>query len=86
MSLLEEEETPVADEGPEAGPVALPAALASALRQAIEAQNATRVSTLLDQLEEVGQGERRLVQRLREQLRQYDMDAMLDMLEEVDRG
>ena len=28
----------------------------------------------------------RLAERLREHLRQYDMDAMLDMLEEVDRG
>jgi hypothetical protein len=34
----------------------------------------------------VGEAEHRLAQRLREQLRQYDMDAMLDFLEEVDRG
>ena len=86
VDLEEEEETPATEEEIETGPVALSAALASALRQAIEAQNATRVSTLLDQLEEIGRAERRLAERLREQLRQYDMDTMLDLLEEVDRG
>ena len=82
------EEAPAEGDEPlaEEGSVALPAELAQPLRQAIEAQNATRVSSLLDQLEEVGEAERRLAGRLREQLRQYDMDAMLDLLEEIDRG
>jgi hypothetical protein len=34
----------------------------------------------------LGETERRLADRLRDRFRQYDMDAMLDLLEEVDRG
>ena len=67
-----------------AGPYALPRALAQTLRETIEAQNATRVSDQLDQLETLGEGEQRLAGRLRELLRRYDMDGMLDLLNEVD--
>jgi hypothetical protein len=83
---LEGEAPAAAAQAAAEGPLALPAALALPLAPAIEAQSATRVSALLDELEEVGEAEHRLAQRLREQLRQYDMDAMLDFLEEVDRG
>ncbi len=66
------------------GEMVLPANLAQPLREAIEEQNATQVSALLDQLAMLGAGERRLAERLREPLRRYDMDAMLDLLQEVD--
>ena len=62
----------------------LPADLAQPLRQALAVQNATRVSALLDQLAAMGEGESRLADRLREPLRRYDMDAMLDLLQEID--
>ena len=64
--------------------IRLPADLAARLREAIEAQNVTRVSALLDELAALGEGEHRLAERLRESLRRYDMDAMLDSLPEVD--
>ena len=68
------------------GPLVLPAALAEPLREAIEDQSATQISTLLNQLAAMGEGECRLANRLRELLRQYNMDAMLDLLKEVDGG
>ena len=68
------------------GPMALPADLAQPLRQAIAVQNITRASTLLDQLAALGEDESRLADRLREPLRRYDMDALLDLIQEVDRG
>jgi CheY-like chemotaxis protein len=67
-------------------PLVLPGDLAQPLREAIAAQNATRVSALLDQLAALGEGERRLAERLREPLRRYDMDAMLELVQEVNGG
>ena len=66
------------------GPVVLSADMAQRLRQAIAVQNATQISALLDRLAAMGEGEHRLANRLREPLRRYDMDAMLDLLQEVD--
>ena len=83
--VLEEETAPTASETPEEGPLALPADLAQPLRQAIEAQSATRISGLLDRLETEGDAEQRLAVRMRQHLRQYDMDALLNLLEEVER-
>ena len=81
VAAPDEEEVPPAVEGP----MVLPADLAQPLRQAIETQNATRISALLDRLAAMGEGESRLAENLREPLRRYDMDIMLDLLKEADR-
>ena len=87
LGVVLEEETAAAENGEsDEGPLALPVDLAQPLRQAIEAQSLTRISALLDQLETAGTAERRLAGRLRQRLRQYDMDALLDLLEEVEHG
>jgi CheY-like chemotaxis protein len=69
---------------PTGAPVVLPAPLLARLREAIAEQNATLLQEYLDELEGLGEREQNLAAPLRALLRDYDMDAMLEILGERD--
>jgi hypothetical protein len=80
-------ETAEADEGeeqsPETPPVTLPAELLRQLKAAAEGYRVTELKTHLSEIERFGLAGQRLAQRLSELIANYDMDAVLKILSEI---
>jgi CheY-like chemotaxis protein len=63
--------------------VSLPEELLSRLKNAAELHKVTELKTHLNEMEELGSEGKQLAQRLRELIRNYDLEAVLKILSEI---
>ncbi len=63
--------------------IAIPKALLQSLVEAAEFQSLTQLKEALDELDALGEAEHRLAEHLRAQLRNYDMEAIMNLLSEI---